>query len=424
MNAFRFLLSLPAGTYVFYAICACATLQTMRRPSGLGMLVVVCLLLWSALGSMPSAVGQTFGHDLDKEPFRSSAILPYLTVREGENYEVDIEIPRNKLGATALVITGSLLIDGGTLQMGTKPVWVFGNVTVSSGATFAPGNAPLILDGDPTIVTLKQKLRTWTENVFTGAIVVCKGCIPHEVLSGIGDFLGIGTLVPTKRSQWYTPTLGNVHIGASPGTTFLASNFTTNLLQIGTGDVLVSSGYAITVNGTSTGGTLIYGELRVNQRLNTSTSTLFTQRHGPFETSGPGGKVIFTGTGNLLLAGTGSDAAAPFRFTVSGSLQNLTLDNGLVGYWKLDEGSGSTIARDSSRFGNHGTFNGGRPQWKSGTDLNSRMAFFNPAGLDFDGTNDYVTMGDINAIDNIRAVTYAMWVKPNSPDTTTSNFFI
>ena len=59
-------------------------------------------------------------------------------------------------------------------------------------------------------------------------------------------------------------------------------------------------------------------------------------------------------SGTVYLQGTGTTLA----LSGSSAFSNVTLDNGLVGYWRLDDGSGSTVARDSSRFGNHGTLNG------------------------------------------------------------------
>jgi len=57
--------------------------------------------------------------------------------------------------------------------------------------------------------------------------------------------------------------------------------------------------------------------------------------------------------------------------------------SGLVGYWKLDEGSGSTSV-DSSGQGNDGTLSpatGGQDKWVTGKRGNA---------LNFDGSNDYI----------------------------------
>ncbi|MCH7557696.1 MAG: discoidin domain-containing protein [Planctomycetes bacterium] len=75
---------------------------------------------------------------------------------------------------------------------------------------------------------------------------------------------------------------------------------------------------------------------------------------------------------------------------------------GLIGWWKLDDGSG-TIALDSSGLGNHGTLGPeGDPKWVTG--------HFGGA-LDLDGNDDYV---EINAIaDDIKTNNFSVsaWIK-------------
>jgi len=70
----------------------------------------------------------------------------------------------------------------------------------------------------------------------------------------------------------------------------------------------------------------------------------------------------------------------------------------LVGYWKLDDGTGTTAA-DSSGNGGDGTFEG-EPQWVSG---------MIEGALEFDG-DDAVNCGDILPITD--ALTIACWVNP------------
>jgi hypothetical protein len=82
---------------------------------------------------------------------------------------------------------------------------------------------------------------------------------------------------------------------------------------------------------------------------------------------------------------------------------------GLVGYWKLDEGSG-TIASDSSGNGHDGTIEGD-PQWVAG--------MYGQA-LDFDGTDDYVDIG-LGAGDYFSTLnsglTVAAWINRASSST-------
>jgi hypothetical protein len=83
--------------------------------------------------------------------------------------------------------------------------------------------------------------------------------------------------------------------------------------------------------------------------------------------------------------------------------------NGLVGYWKFDETTGTT-AYDDSGNGYDGTLTNGPT---ISTDVPSN--FFSTRSLSFDGVNDYVEWPDANA-DAIflgkTALTVSVWIKP------------
>jgi hypothetical protein len=107
--------------------------------------------------------------------------------------------------------------------------------------------------------------------------------------------------------------------------------------------------------------------------LNTETLTGFT----PSTTS----------TGTVMYYGTGS-----YTELVGGDdYYNLNINDGLVGYWKLDEGTGTTAA-DSSGHGHNGTLTNS-PTWSSSTA--DAIGFTNPYALSFDGTNDMVTFSNV-----------------------------
>src|SRR3989338_9287108 len=61
---------------------------------------------------------------------------------------------------------------------------------------------------------------------------------------------------------------------------------------------------------------------------------------------------------------------------------------GLVGYWSMNEGTGS-YAGDASGNKNTGTLTGG-PTWVDGK---------RGKALSFDGSNDYVSVADANSLD-------------------------
>jgi hypothetical protein len=77
--------------------------------------------------------------------------------------------------------------------------------------------------------------------------------------------------------------------------------------------------------------------------------------------------------------------------------------DGLVGWWKFNEGSGVSAA-DSSGQGNTGTLTNG-PVWVVGK---------TGQGLSFDGSNDYVSLGNPNAVRFTGSHSLAAWVKSNS----------
>jgi hypothetical protein len=73
-----------------------------------------------------------------------------------------------------------------------------------------------------------------------------------------------------------------------------------------------------------------------------------------------------------------------------------------VGWWKLDDGSGTT-ALDSSGLGNHARLTNGP--------IFTNMARIN-GGLIFDGVNDHTVVSDTDVLDfNNRAFTLALWIR-------------
>ncbi|MDE2102568.1 MAG: LamG domain-containing protein [Patescibacteria group bacterium] len=90
------------------------------------------------------------------------------------------------------------------------------------------------------------------------------------------------------------------------------------------------------------------------------------------------------------------------------------INNGLVGYWKLDEGVAGT-SYDSSGQGNNGTDTGTTPS----TSVPSAIKFYDPYSRSFNGTSDYV---DIPKAASIRpmTITLSLWAK--SSEATFGNY--
>jgi hypothetical protein len=80
------------------------------------------------------------------------------------------------------------------------------------------------------------------------------------------------------------------------------------------------------------------------------------------------------------------------------------INTGLKGYWKFDEGSG-TAANDSSGNNNAGTLTNS-PTWTTSGKIND--------ALTFNGTNSYVTMGNVASMNSLTAVTVSAWIKSSS----------
>jgi hypothetical protein len=102
------------------------------------------------------------------------------------------------------------------------------------------------------------------------------------------------------------------------------------------------------------------------------------------------------------------DAAASVDACADGGCATCALEAGLVGYWKLDDGSG-TVAVDSSGSGNPGTLVNA-PTWTTA----APTPYPNASALTFDGVNSFVTMGNPTALRITGPLTVACWFKTSS----------
>jgi len=102
--------------------------------------------------------------------------------------------------------------------------------------------------------------------------------------------------------------------------------------------------------------------------------------------------------------GTGGGLTEVGTITNAASLPPSEQQKKLVGWWRLDETSGTT-AVDSSSEGNDGTMTGGL----SGTDTTAGPT---NTALTFDGTDDTVNIGDIELTNT--SITLAAWVNFNN----------
>lgn len=82
------------------------------------------------------------------------------------------------------------------------------------------------------------------------------------------------------------------------------------------------------------------------------------------------------------------------------------ITSNLVGWWRLDEGTG-TNAADSGSGGNAGTLTDG-PTWGAGK--------VGPYSVTFDGSNDYISVTHAASIDMTTVMTIAAWIKTSTAD--------
>lgn len=153
------------------------------------------------------------------------------------------------------------------------------------------------------------------------------------------------------------------------------------------------------------GGRVKTHDLDVRGTLTLGTNGLTAS--GSVEVSG----TMTTSTG-ILLTSVDRETLALTGVT----LQTITVDNGLWGYWKMDDGTGSLV-RDSSRYSHSGAISGvpvtstssGWVVGSTGTTL-----FYNASALLFDGSLDFVNMGDALNPDDLQDFTITAWVNRRS----------
>ena len=104
-----------------------------------------------------------------------------------------------------------------------------------------------------------------------------------------------------------------------------------------------------------------------------------------------------TTEGTFTVSTTDGSISGTASITISSNI----FENGLIGYWTLDEGAGQT-AQDASGNGHQGTISGAT--WTMGKVRGA---------LDFDGSNDYVNVGAL-PFNSFSSFTHSAWFKANT----------
>lgn len=121
---------------------------------------------------------------------------------------------------------------------------------------------------------------------------------------------------------------------------------------------------------------------------------------------GAPGKVEYNDTDNLMQFCSDEGLHAMGK-AASDPAEEQNASTGLVGWWKLNDGTGSGTAADSSGNGNTGTLT----NMDSATDW---VAGKVDTALDFDGDNDRVNVADNAALRMGAEISIAVWAKPDT----------
>lgn len=103
-----------------------------------------------------------------------------------------------------------------------------------------------------------------------------------------------------------------------------------------------------------------------------------------------------------LLAGSSGSTVGDVVVNTLGKVTTRRED-GLVGYWHLDEGT-STLAYDNSGYGNNGTLYN-TPTWQGSNNCKAGKC------LDLNGTNQYIEVSSNTTLDLASVGTVAAWIK-------------
>ncbi|KKT34928.1 MAG: hypothetical protein UW24_C0018G0001, partial [Parcubacteria group bacterium GW2011_GWA2_44_12] len=273
---------------------------------------------------------------------------------------------------SALDVNALLTLTAGTLDVSSSNYGITagGGWTDTGAGTFTERSGTVTFDGTGTI----------NSNEAFNNVIVSAGTLTastNTVQAG-------GTL---------TVSGGTLAMNGAQGAIAGLATVSSGTLQAGTATQTFNGGLTVS-GGTFTGST---GAVNINGNLTLSSGT-FTAPSGTFTVSGNYAK-----TGGTFTPGSNTVTFNPTNGTSAG----------LVGYWNLDEGSG-TSATDSSGNGNAGTLanSPATPTWATGQLGN---------GLNFDGTDDYVDVGDSISLEPATTITIAAWIKVVAQGTWTPN---
>ena len=274
-----------------------------------------------------------------------------------------------------LDVNGTFVINDGTLNTGTDRQINVAGSWLNHGGIFTSNNSQVILDGTALDLKILSGSQTFYDIDQTGSGTW-----------SIQDNLPMtGTFDVSAGVLTYPASSTIERVGIDGGTTLTGGIFTGTTTGFRhDGDMIIASGtYTASSGVTEIGGS-------------------FTHSGGTFTNSS--GTVMFTGTSALHTIDTTGGAI----------FQDMIVNDGLVGYWKLDELNDNDRVIDYSGYEAHGTAMnfgaGGGPS----LDIDDDFHFENPRSLEFDGADDVVAIGNPDHLQELGPLTYTAWIKPAS----------
>lgn len=283
----------------------------------------------------------------------------------------------------------------GTITQGSGNTATFGASGFSQSAgVFLGGDSNIDVNGTFTLSAGSFTTTTGTMGVSGNFILSSTGTFnnPDGTLIFDGDLYFADSTSPQQN-------IGKLVIGQSPDTTTLTTDMTADSLKIMSGDALITDGYEIILTGTMDINGLLNAANGSDGRSTLRVGGVWDMTGGTFTNTNS--TVMFTGTSSALTITSDTK-----------SFNNVTINDGLVGYWKLDESA--SPAADYSGYGNNAVWQGNATV--STTQVSGTINFNNPGSIDLDGTNDYLEVQDSNVLDlsGTGPFTFTAWIYPES----------
>ncbi|HUD20551.1 MAG TPA: LamG-like jellyroll fold domain-containing protein [Candidatus Saccharimonadales bacterium] len=356
-------------------------------------------------------------------------------------------------GGSTVTLTGSLQVasnDGShTLNMGTNcAINVTGNVTLANGTgtiTTSPGTSSTLMmtpaaSTTTTYTTNGQHLWNFTISGAASTSTVQMsgvGYVDQDFHVTQGTFNAQNNNMTIGRDFILDNVVG-VNYNAGSSTVQVARNWsvTGNRFNYNTSTVTLvpaagvtatvnngsSSFYNLTVNGNPTGVVTPSGDIIISNDITITAGTLdMTASNYNLTVGGSWSNTsgVFNARAGVVKLINSSTSTKNIR-TNGSSFNNLEQDNGLAGYLKLDEGTGTT-ANDVSASGNTGTIAGTTPTWTNSVKSNDYYggSGSDPYGLNFNGIDNYINVAENANLPIFSQVNYSigMWVKGASGQT-------